>query len=57
MPKPKGSKTKRCAMQRGIFRNDPEYGEKWVKEFGDQCKGVTMKATKKIRKKKVLHAR
>jgi len=62
MPVPKGSKTKRCSMQRGIFRSDPEYGKKWVEEFGDQCKGVSMAKTKKVRKKtqsskKVLYAR
>ena len=33
-------------MQRAIFRRDPEYGEKWVEEHGDQCKGVSMAATK-----------
>jgi hypothetical protein len=49
-------------MQRAIFRRDPEYGKTWVEEFGDQCKGVSMAATKKISKngrkiKKVLYAR
>jgi len=36
MPKPTGSKEKRCAMQRGLFRSDPSYAKKWIREFGDQ---------------------
>jgi len=33
-------------MQRAIFRRDSEYGKTWVEEYGDQCKGVSMAATK-----------
>jgi|GEM_PF-2856682 len=36
MPVPKGSKRKRCEMQRALFVSDPKYAKKWVKEFGDQ---------------------
>lgn len=50
MPKPTGSKQKRCAQQRAIFNRDPVAGRKWVEEFGDQCKGVSMVATRKIAK-------
>ena len=50
MPAPTGSKTKRCAMQRAIFHRDPEAGKRWVEEYGDQCKGVKMKTTRKIAK-------
>jgi hypothetical protein len=47
MPAPKGPKRVRCAMQRAIFARDPEAGRKWVEEYGDQCKGISMAATQK----------
>jgi hypothetical protein len=42
MPKPKGSKRKRCRMQRALFVDDPIYARKWVAQYGEQCKGVPM---------------
>lgn len=36
MPVPKGSKEKRCSMQRALFRDDPKYAKKWVRKHGDQ---------------------
>jgi len=44
-------------MQRGIFRRDPEYGKEWVEEYGDQCKGISMAATRKGRNYKALGIR
>ena len=52
MPVPKGSKAQRCRLQRALFRKNPVYAKEWVDEFGDQCTGVSMAATKKIRKGK-----
>lgn len=46
MPRPTGTKKQRCAMQRALFASDPEYAKKWVEEYGDQCKGVSMAETK-----------
>lgn len=40
-------------MQRALFRSDPKYAAKWVKEFGDQCQGVSMATTRRIRKNKI----
>ena len=51
MPKPTGSKAKRCRLQRALFRKNPVYAKEWVQEQGDQCKGVSMAATKKKGKK------
>jgi hypothetical protein len=35
-------------MQRALFREDPDYAKSWIKEHGDQCKGVKMATTRKI---------
>lgn len=50
MPTPKGSKAQRCAMQRALFSKDPKYAKEWVREYGDQCEGISMKATRRVAK-------
>ena len=50
MPTPTGTKEEKCRMQRALFKSDPVYAAKWVKEYGDQCAGVSMAATKRISK-------
>lgn len=48
MPIPKGTQAEKCSMQRALFREDPDYAKSWIKEHGDQCKGVKMATTRKI---------